>query len=77
MSTFASRALFDTLPALDPPAGVTPNFVDPPTQGNILYVTSGLCLVFAAACVSMRTITRLMISKLLQIEDYASILSLV
>ena len=41
-------------PALAPPPGVVPNFVDPPSQGYLLIVTVATCLTVSTLLVLPR-----------------------
>ena len=46
-------------PALAPPQGVTPNFVDPPSLTNAFIVTTTMCLALATASMVVRVTTSL------------------
>lgn len=39
-----SLAPYLDYPIQAPPAGVTPNFVDPPSIAYIVYITAGICI---------------------------------
>ncbi|KAI1407947.1 hypothetical protein F5Y13DRAFT_194795 [Hypoxylon sp. FL1857] len=62
--------------AVEPPPGVEPNFIDPPSQqrGNIALHT--VCLTLVTVSVVMRLCTRVFVSKTtLGIDDYFCIIS--
>lgn len=56
-------------PALAPPAGVTPNFVNPQSQALMVIVTSILCLVLIILISLLRFYTNLWIKKSLKADD--------
>ncbi|KAL9100424.1 MAG: hypothetical protein Q9163_004206 [Psora crenata] len=56
-------------PALPPPAGVTPNFINPQSQALMVVVTSILCLVFIIIISLLRFYTILWIKKSLKADD--------
>lgn len=59
-----------SVPALDPPAGITPNFVNPYTLSPAFVATAVICLLFATAALIIRLATSLFGSdKRLRIED--------
>lgn len=45
------------------PAGVVPNYVNPPDQHTQLIVLHSVCLTLVTAAVAMRVYTRLRITK--------------
>ena len=58
------------VPALAPPAGTTPNFVNPYTLSPAFVATAIICLLFATAALIIRLATSLLGSiKRLYIED--------
>ena len=58
------------VPALAPPAGITPNFVNPYTLSPAFVATAVICLLFATAALIIRLATSLFASdKKLRIED--------
>lgn len=58
------------VPALVPPAGVTPNFVNPYTLSPAFVATAVISLLFATAALIIRLATSLLGSnKRLRIED--------
>ena len=74
MSSTAS----DNVPALPPPPGVIPNFINPYSQNPAFVATAVLCLSFATASVVVRLTTSLRgPNKRLQIEDCKSLQSLI
>lgn len=56
-------------PALAPPAGVTPNFVNPQSQALMVVVTSILCLVLIIIISLLRFYTNLWIKKSIKADD--------
>ena len=56
-------------PALAPPAGVIPNFINPQSQALMVIVTSILCLVLIALISLLRFYTNLRIKKSLKADD--------
>ena len=61
-------------PALLPPVGVSPNFVDPYSQNPAFVATAVLCILLATASVVVRLTTRLLGStKRLRFEECKSL----
>ena len=56
-------------PALAPPTGVTPNFINPQSQALMVIVTSILCLVLIILISLLRFYTNLWIKKSLKADD--------
>ena len=56
-------------PALPPPPGVTPNFINPQSRALMVIVTSVLCLVLIILISLMRFYTNLWIKKSLKADD--------
>lgn len=56
-------------PAGKPPAGVTPNFVDPPNLDVIITLTIVLCITFATIAVFIRMYTKLLLVRSTVYED--------
>lgn len=56
-------------PALVPPVGVTPNFINPQSQALMVIVTSILCLVLIILISLLRFYTNLWIKKSLKADD--------
>ena len=63
---------FTQYPALAPPPGVTPNFINPQSQALMVIVTSILCLVLLILISLLRFYTNLWIKKSLKAEDSKS-----
>ena len=60
----------DNVPALAPPAGITPNFVNPYSLSPAFVAAAIVCLLFATAALIIRLATSLLGSnKRLHIED--------
>ena len=67
-----SQAALQTLlngPAGLPPAGVIPNFNNPPNQDTIQYVTTALTLSFATCAVIIRIYTKRFLLRSMGYED--------
>ncbi|KAG8157018.1 hypothetical protein KVR01_013008 [Diaporthe batatas] len=64
-----------TFPALPPPAGVLPDFIDPPTRAPagriVICVTLSVMLIF----VILRAYTRIFMTRLFGIDDYLCLVS--
>ncbi|OAG04931.1 uncharacterized protein CC84DRAFT_1260216 [Paraphaeosphaeria sporulosa] len=63
-------------PALMPPPGVTPNFINPPNQNKLGYGLIYSCAVVCAAVVCIRLYASLICRKKMNIEDYLAIVAL-
>ena len=59
----------DTTPALAPPPGMVPNFVDPFTLNNYLILTSTVCLALTTVMIMIRIITKAYVIKIVTLED--------
>jgi hypothetical protein len=59
-------------PAATPPAGVVPNFDDPPTLDAIIIPILTLCLTLATLAVLARAYTKLFIIRSIAYEDCKS-----
>ena len=57
------------IPALAPPAGVTPNFINPQSQASMVVITSILCLVLIIPISILRFYTNLFIKRSLKVDD--------
>lgn len=65
-----SPSSLQNVPALAPPAGVTPNFVNPYTLSPAFVATAIISLLFATAALVIRLATSLLgSSKRVRIED--------
>lgn len=62
-------------PALAPPPGVTPNFVNPPSFFTFSVVVVTLCLLFSTLAICMRMYTKLYIIRRVVLEDYVFLLA--
>lgn len=56
-------------PAMHPPPGVEPNFVDPPNLEHIFILVLTLCVSFSAIAVFLRMYTKLFILRKVAFED--------
>ncbi|KAI9847443.1 MAG: hypothetical protein M1838_000862 [Thelocarpon superellum] len=63
-------------PVLPPPAGVTPNFVDPPSKAYLETAFSIFCPVLAGVFVIARVISRLWISRAIGLDDVMSVFAM-
>lgn len=59
----------DTTPALAPPPGITPNFVNPYSQAALAYRLAIAILAVATLAVMARLFTKLKIMKRMENED--------
>lgn len=57
------------IPALAPPTGVTPNFVNPQSQASMMVVTSSICLILITILSLLRFYTNLWIKKSVKADD--------
>ncbi|KAI1207046.1 uncharacterized protein F4807DRAFT_212163 [Annulohypoxylon truncatum] len=57
-------------PALAPPAGVTPNFDNPPNSNGLAYGVIAACVSVATICLLIRGYARLFLFRQLKPEDY-------
>jgi hypothetical protein len=60
------------MPALAPPPGVVPNFVDPPTNRTAIFGVFVTCLVIMTLAVAIRMYTKIFMLKKLAVEDCES-----
>lgn len=51
-----SLAPYLSYPIQAPPAGVTPNFIDPPSIDYLVYITAGICVPLMVVFSMMRFI---------------------
>lgn len=56
-------------PAVEPPAGVTPNFVDPPNREATIFPIMALCLTIATLAVLVRLYSKLFLLRSVAYED--------
>ena len=56
-------------PALDPPPGVKPNFIDPVSQANIFIITSSIFLALMVTIFSLRLYVNLWIKRSFGADD--------
>lgn len=62
----------ERLPALSPPPGVTPNFVNPENYQSLIIALQTICLALATGFTALRIYTKLFIIKSFASEDYFS-----
>ena len=67
----AQAALRELLegPAMSPPAGVIPNFHDPPNFDAFVALTLTLCICIGTLAVALRMYTKMFILRVLAWED--------
>ena len=56
-------------PAAKPPPGVTPNFIDPPSEKDVIVAYTTIFTIVATLGVAARMYVRLFIIRKIQIED--------
>lgn len=56
-------------PAMTPPPGVQPNFIDPPNFANTALVVELIFLILSTLAVIIRAYTKLRVNKKLDLED--------
>ena len=56
-------------PAMSPPAGVIPNFHDPPNLDSFVALTLTLCLSIVTLAIALRMYTKVFILRVLAWED--------
>lgn len=61
-------------PAMAPPPGIIPNYVDPPNLEKEFYIDLILCLTISVLVVSMRMWTKARLLRKVQIEDCKKLL---
>ncbi|KAF2111376.1 hypothetical protein BDV96DRAFT_690295 [Lophiotrema nucula] len=64
-------------PALKPPTGVAPNFIDPPNENAIGYSVVIICASLSAAVVIIRLYAKVFCTKKVDGEDYLAVAALV
>ncbi|KAF2651292.1 hypothetical protein K491DRAFT_682314 [Lophiostoma macrostomum CBS 122681] len=63
-------------PALQPPPGVSPDFVNPPNQTTLAYGVLAVCASLATIVVAIRVYAKAFCNRKMHIEDYLAILAL-
>ncbi|KAL8724624.1 MAG: hypothetical protein Q9181_006745 [Wetmoreana brouardii] len=63
----------DTTPAMEPPNGQLPNFVNPETMQGWLVATAVVCLTVSMLSIAMRTYVKAVLFRKVQIEDSDSV----
>ncbi|KAI1441285.1 hypothetical protein F5Y02DRAFT_422169 [Annulohypoxylon stygium] len=64
-------------PALSPPDGVIPNFVDPPNNNKLAIAVISICISLVTILFLIRIITRIFYVRKTRIEDYIGLLGFV
>lgn len=59
-------------PAMAPPSGVIPNFVDPPNIEHVIILVLVLCVVLQTLALLMRIYTKVFIIRKMAVEDCMS-----
>ncbi|KAM7223127.1 hypothetical protein V8F06_001683 [Rhypophila decipiens] len=57
------------IPALDPPEGVVPNFIDPPKDNTGAYAVLAICLVLSTAAILSRVYSRVFVVRQIFLAD--------
>lgn len=65
----ASRLDLSQEPALQPPNGTVPNLVDPPNQNTLVMSIVVLCLVITTILVLIRVWARVVVMKMVRLQD--------
>lgn len=68
MSAETLQAILDA-PAMEPPSGVTPNFIDPPNLQHRVTLTLALCITLSTLTVMLRICTKFFIVRQTTIDD--------
>lgn len=58
-----------SLPALEPPPGITANFDDPPNRNGLAYFVTTICVVISSLCVLIRLYSKVSMEKRLRVEE--------
>jgi len=69
MSSEEALAKILAAPALSPPAGVTPEFENPPNQNVLAWFVTTFCMVVATLCLLLRAYVRLWLDKKIRVEE--------
>ena len=69
LSSAGGLAALAKTPALAPPPGVVPNFIDPYNQGPILLVIGSILLALMMILVTVRAYTKIFIQRKLSWDD--------
>lgn len=56
-------------PALEPPAGVTPDFDNPPNGNAYSWGITTVCMVIATVCLCLRWYVRIWLDRKVRVED--------
>ncbi|KAL4919865.1 hypothetical protein BDW62DRAFT_35076 [Aspergillus aurantiobrunneus] len=64
-------------PAAEPPPGVTPNLVDPPSIGNLLIIISTFGMAIMLVAAGLRFYTRLVIRKVFKADDWTALIGII
>lgn len=69
MATTAAEQAKLNGPAMAPPPGAVPNFVDPPNLDHIVILVLTLCMSFSTIAVLLRMYTKLFVLRKIAFED--------
>ncbi|KAJ5344827.1 hypothetical protein N7452_002831 [Penicillium brevicompactum] len=69
MSSEEALAKILAAPALPPPAGVTPNFDNPPNSNTLAWFVTTFCMVVATLCLLLRAYVKIWLDKKLRVEE--------
>lgn len=56
-------------PALQPPANVTPDYVDPPNKNQLAYFVTTFCMIIATVSFLIRAYTKSCLTKEVHVEE--------
>lgn len=66
----------DSIPALEPPTGVTSNFIDPPTLAPAVYGVAIITIILMTAAVAVRIYVKACLIRQTKIEEYFALFAL-
>jgi uncharacterized membrane protein (DUF485 family) len=69
MSSEEALAELLAAPALPPPAGITPEFENPPNQNHLAWFVTTICMVVATLCLLLRAYVKLWLDKKIRAEE--------
>ena len=73
----AANFSFADFPAMMPPAGHTPNFVNPETMHPVVVAVAITTMVLMTLAVAIRTYTKAVILRDMHLEEYLAIIATV
>lgn len=64
-------------PALEAPAGVTPDFDNPPNRNGLAIFVTTFCMIIATLCLCLRLYAKLWITRAVQVQEVFIVLAYV